>query len=131
MPHLHQRLQRLIASVKAVRDSPNRVIRLLQSFDADADAYFGKFFAERNNPVGKISVRRNDNSVRFLIQFSDNLRNILPYKRFSAGDIGKGHLRQFPDVFQRNLLVRPGWVAETVTHIAMGIASIGYDDSAV
>ena len=67
MLHLHQCFQCLISSVETVRNASDRVIGLLQSFDADPDADFWKLLTQSDDPVGKITVGGYDNPVRFLI----------------------------------------------------------------
>lgn len=80
MPHFHQLFQCTISPVKAIRYSADGVIGFLEPFNADPDSDFGKLLTQLNDPVGKIAVGRNYNSVRLFIKFSDNFRDILPDK---------------------------------------------------
>ena len=131
MPHLHQLLQRTISAVKTIRYSTNSVIGFLKSFYTDSDPYFRKFLAQFNDPVGKISISRNHNSIRLFIKFSDNFRDILPNKRLSTSNIGKRHLRKLFNYIKRNFILRPRWIPKTITHITVSVTSIGYNNCTV
>ena len=131
MLHLHKRFQRPIPSVKAVRDAADFVVRLLQPFNADADAHFWKFPAQGDDTIRKVTVGRYDNSVRFFIKLPHDIGYILSDKRLSARDIGERHLRQLFDVLQRDLFLRPGRVAEAVAHVAAGVTAVCHNHGSV
>ena len=131
MPHLHQCLERLITSVKTVGNPPDFIIRLLQSLDADADSHLRKLPAERNNAVREIAVSRYDNPVRFLVQLTHDIRDILSDKGLPARDVRKRHLRQLFDILQRDLLLRPGRIPKAVAHVTSRVTSVGHYNRAI
>ena len=111
--HFHQGFQGLIAPVPAVRQTPDGVVGIFQSLNADADAQLGEFFAQFDDPVA------------LFIQLLYDLGQILADKGLAAGDIGKSHLRQLFDHVHLDLILRPGGVFPAVAHIAFCVAPVG------
>jgi len=63
--------------------------------------------------------------------FLYNIANVLTNKGLAAGDVGKGHFRQQANIIQGDLFLRAGGVLKAVAHIAVGVAPIGNNHSAV
>ena len=127
MSHFNQCFQRIIPTVKPIRNATDLIICLLQSFNTDTDSYFGEFLTECNNAVREISIRRYNNSIALLVKFSYDIRDILPYKRFSTSNIGKCHLRKLLNIFQCNFFTWLGRILKAVTHITSCITPVSHN----
>ena len=129
--HLTQFLQRTVSTLVAVLQATDLVVGLLQTFDRDTNTNLRKLFAQINDTIRKETIRRNNDTVRFLIQFTHNILQVRADERLTAGDVRKIHLRQFLDGFDADFLFRFGRCFITVTHRATGIAAISDDDRTI
>ena len=129
--HLTQFLQRAITTLVAILQTADLVVGLLQTFDRDTDTDLRELFAQVNDTVGKETVRRNNDTVRLLVQFTHDIFQVGADERLAAGNVGEIHLWQLLDGLNADFLLRLGRCLITVAHRTTSVAAISDDDRTI
>ena len=131
MSHLHELLERGVAALEAVGKAADLVVGLLQALDGDADADLGKLLREVEDPVGEVSVRRDDDAVALLVELPDDVFEVRPDEGLPSRDVGEVHRRKLLDRLEGELLLGTARGLEAAAHVAARVAPVGHDDGAV
>ena len=98
---------------------------------SDADADLGKLLREVEDPVGEVSVRRDDDAVALLVELPDDVLDVGPDEGLPSRDVGEVHRRELLDRLKGELLLGTARGLEAAAHVAARVAPVGDDDGTV
>ena len=129
--HLAELLQGSIATVETIVQTTDFIVGLLQALDRDTDTYLRELLRQVDDTVGEETVGRDYDTVALLIKLTYDVLQVRTNERLTTRDVGKIHLRKFPDSLYRDFLLWLRRSLVTITHRATSVASIGHDDRTI
>ena len=129
--HLTQLLQCAVTTLVAVLQATNLVVGLLQTLDRDTNTDLRELLAQINDTVGEETIRRNNDTVRLLVQFTHDILQVGADERLATSNVREVHLRQFLDGFDADFFLRLGRCFITVAHGATSVATISDDNRTI